>query len=66
MLEGFAELRFFSCSEAEYGFQGSSILHQIIEIRSDGVFAKGINNEAADPFLVEWIDIEAVVVAIIY
>lgn len=46
--------------------EGTIILHQIIEIRPEGVIAKGINNEIADPDLVLWADIIALVIAIVY
>ncbi len=42
------------------------ITHQIVEVRPDGVITKGINLEDVDPSLVEWGDIQALVVAIIY
>ena len=42
------------------------ILHQIIQVNSDGVIAKGIHNEEADPGTVKWEDIAYLVVAVIY
>lgn len=42
------------------------ITHQIVEVTPDGVITKGINVEDVDPSLVEWEDIQGLVVAIIY
>ena len=42
------------------------IIHQIIEIRPEGVIAKGINNEVADPGVILWDDIISLVIAIVY
>ena len=43
-----------------------NILHQIIEVRPEGVITKGINVEEPDPDVVPWSNIQAVVLAIIY
>jgi uncharacterized protein YqfB (UPF0267 family) len=43
-----------------------AIIHQIIEIRPEGVIAKGINNEVADPGVILWDDIISLVIAIVY
>lgn len=43
-----------------------TITHQIVGVTPDGVITKGINVEDVDPSLVEWDDIEALVVAIVY
>lgn len=45
---------------------GKNIIHQIIEIRTEGVITKGINNEVADQELVLWENITALIIAIIY
>ncbi|MFC1754082.1 hypothetical protein ACFL96_11945 [Thermoproteota archaeon] len=45
---------------------GMNIIHQIIEIRPEGVITKGIHNEVADPSVILWGDILYVVIAIIY
>lgn len=41
------------------------VVHQIVEIRSDGVITKGTHNEGYDG-LVEWNQIHSAVVAIVY
>jgi hypothetical protein len=43
-----------------------AIIHQIIEIRPEGVIAKDINNEVADPGVILWDDIISLVIAIVY
>jgi hypothetical protein len=45
---------------------GYRIIHQIIEIRPEGVITKGIHNEVADPSLILWDDVIALVIAIVY
>ena len=45
--------------------ESSTIVHQVITIQSEGVITKGISNEQADD-LVEWDEIEGIVIAIIY
>lgn len=54
-------------------YQTVNIVHQIVEVRSNGVITKGINNEIIDPDfipfdegLVKWEDIIGLVVAVIY
>lgn len=49
-----------------YDDDGTSIIHQIIEIRTEGVITKGINNEVTDSELVLWENIIALIIAIIY
>jgi signal peptidase I len=46
--------------------EGRNVIHQIIEIRPEGVITKGINNEVADPGMILWDDIISLVIAIIY
>jgi peptidoglycan hydrolase CwlO-like protein len=43
-----------------------NIIHQITEIRSEGVITKGIHNDSPDSLLVKWEEITGLVVAIIY
>jgi len=45
---------------------GAQILHQILEVRPNGIITKGIHNETADPAIVSWSNIEALVIAIIF
>ena len=42
------------------------VLHQIVEVRTNGVVTKGINNDLIDPSPVSWDDILGLVVVIIY
>lgn len=43
-----------------------NVVHQIVEVRSQGMITKGIHNEVSDPLLVRWEEITGLVVAIIF